>query len=56
MNATIVAAVVRHVLTAVGGGMAVAWGIDGETWQAIVGAVATLAGLGWSVFDKRRNA
>ena len=55
MNATIVSAVVRHLLTAVGGGLAVSWGIDGATWEGIVGAVATLAGLGWSVVDKRRQ-
>lgn len=55
MNATIIAAVVRHVLTAVGGGFAVAWGVDGETLDGIVGAIATLAGLGWSVWDKRRG-
>ena len=54
MNATVLTAVVRHVLTAAGGGFAVSWGIDGETWEGIVGAVATLAGLGWSIWDKRR--
>jgi hypothetical protein len=54
MNATVLTAVVRHVLTATGGGFAVSWGIDGETWEGIVGALATLAGLGWSIWDKRR--
>ncbi len=54
MNATIIAAVTRHVLTAVGGGFAVSWGIDGDTLDGIVGAIATLAGLAWSVWDKRR--
>jgi hypothetical protein len=55
MNATIISAVVRHVLTAVGGGFAVSWGIDGAAWEGIVGAIATLAGLGWSVWDKKRQ-
>ena len=55
MNATIIAAVARHILTAFGGGLAVSWGIDGEVWEGIVGALATLAGLGWSVVDKRRR-
>jgi hypothetical protein len=55
MNATIISAVVRHVLTAVGGGLAVSWGIDGAAWEGIVGAVATLAGLGWSLWDKKRQ-
>ena len=54
MNATIVTAVVRHLLTAAGGGFAVAWGLDGDTWQGIVGALSTLAGLVWSIMDKRR--
>jgi len=55
MNATIISAVVRHVLTAVGGGFAVSWGIDGSTMDGIVGALATVAGLGWSVWDKKRQ-
>lgn len=54
MNATIISALVRHLLTAVGGGLAVSWGIDGATWEGIVGATATLVGLGWSVYDKRK--
>ena len=55
MNATLLSAVVRHALTTVGGGLAVSWGIDGATWEGIVGAVATLAGLGWSIYDKRKQ-
>jgi hypothetical protein len=55
MNATIVSALVRHVLTAVGGGFVASWGIDGPTWEGIVGALATLGGLGWSVYDKRKK-
>jgi hypothetical protein len=53
MNATIVSALIRHLLTALGGGFAVSWGIDGQTWEGIVAAIATLGGLGWSVYDKR---
>lgn len=54
INATIISALVRHALTALGGGMAVSWGLDGQTWEGVVGALATLAGLGWSIWDKRR--
>ncbi len=54
MNATIVASLVRHILTAVGGGFFVSWGLDGDSVNAVVGSVATLAGIGWSVWDKRR--
>lgn len=55
MNPEIISAVVRHALTAVGGALAVSWGIDGATWEGIAGAVATLVGLGWSIMDKRRR-
>jgi hypothetical protein len=54
MNATIIASLVRHILTAVGGGFFVSWGLDGDAVNAVVGAVSTLAGIGWSVWDKRR--
>ena len=55
MNAAIVSAIVRHALTAVGGGMAVQYGIDGDTMNAIVGGASALAGLVWSLADKRAN-
>jgi hypothetical protein len=54
MNATIIQAVVRHVLTAVAGGFAVKYGVDGSTMDAIIGGAAALAGVGWSVYDKRK--
>jgi hypothetical protein len=54
MNGTIIAAVVRHVLTALAGGFAVRWGIDGGTVDAIVSGAAAAAGVGWSIWDKRR--
>jgi hypothetical protein len=55
MNATIIAAVVRHVLTALAGGFAVKYGVDGSTLDAIISGAAALAGVGWSVYDKRGN-
>lgn len=54
MNAVVIASLVRHILTAVGGGFFAAWGLDGETVNAAVGAAATLAGVAWSVYDKRK--
>lgn len=55
MTADIVAGLVRHVLTAVGP-LISAWGVvDGETWLTIVGASSTVAGAGWSVYDKVRS-
>ena len=55
MDSVIVASLVRHVLTAAGGGFFVAWGLDGEMVNAAVGAVATLAGVAWAGFDKRKQ-
>lgn len=54
MTATIVQALVRHFLTALAGGFAVKYGIDGGTIDAIIGGAAAAAGVGWSVFDKRK--
>jgi len=28
---------------------------NGAAWEGIVAAIATLAGLGWSVWDKKRQ-
>lgn len=56
MNVTIVNAFLRHLLTAVGG-IAVAKGyVDSGTLETVVGAVLTIIGFGWSLFDKKRNA
>ena len=55
MNATIVSALVRHVLTAIGGGLAVKYGVDGGTLEAIAGGAAALAGVVWSIVDKRQR-
>lgn len=55
MNAAIIAALVRHILTALAGGAAVKYGIDGGTLEAIVGGAAAAAGVSWSVWDKRRS-
>lgn len=55
MNATIIQALVRHILTAVAGGAAVKWGIDGGTLEAIVSGAAALAGVGWSIWDKKKQ-
>lgn len=55
MNATIIQAIVRHLLTTVGGGFLVSFGLAGATLDAVVGAVSTLAGVAWSIYDKRRQ-
>ena len=55
MNSVVIQAVVRHLLTAVGGGFFAAYGISGSSFEALVGAVSTLAGLAWSLYDKRKQ-
>ncbi|CAB4151114.1 hypothetical protein UFOVP601_1 [uncultured Caudovirales phage] len=55
MNAVIIQSIVRHLLTAVAGGFAVRYGVDGGTIDAIVGGAAAAAGVGWSVWDKKRG-
>lgn len=54
MNATIISAIVRHILTALAGGFAVKYGVDGDTMNAIIGGASALAGVGWSVYDKKQ--
>jgi len=53
MNSTIVQAIVRHLLTALAGGFAVKYGVDGDTLNAIIGGASAAAGVGWSIYDKR---
>lgn len=55
MNATIIQAIVRHILTAIAGGFFMKYGVDGATQDVIIGGVSAIAGLGWSVYDKRRS-
>lgn len=55
MNAMIIQALVRHLLTALAGGFAVKYGVDGGTMDAIIGGAAAAAGVGWSVYDKRKQ-
>ena len=53
MNASIFQALIRHLLTALSGGFAVKYGVDGDTINVIVSGVSALAGLGWSIYDKK---
>ena len=52
----IIQALVRHLLTALAGGFAVKYGVDGDTLNAIIGGAAAAAGVGWSVYDKRKQS
>ncbi len=53
MNPMIIQSIVRHLLTALAGGFAVKYGVDGDTMNAIVGGISAAAGLGWSIYDKK---
>jgi hypothetical protein len=55
INATIIQALVRHLLTALGGSLLMKYGVDGATMDVVAGAVSTLAGVAWSLYDKRQN-
>lgn len=55
MNSVMVQAIVRHLLTAVAGGFAVKYGVDGETINAIVGGAAGAAGVAWSIYEKKKR-
>lgn len=52
MNPEIVQAIARHALTAIGSGIAVKYGVDGSTMDAVVGGLAALIGVVWSIYDK----
>ena len=54
MNATIVQAIARHLLTTVGGGFLMSFGLSGTALEAVIGALSTLAGVAWSLYDKRQ--
>jgi hypothetical protein len=54
MNAAMISALVRHILTAIAGGFAVRYGVDGGSMDAMIGGAAAAAGVGWSIWDKRR--
>lgn len=56
MNKESVLGIVRHILT-FGGGFIVAYGIaDQAMANDAVGALMTLIGIGWSVYDKKSVA
>lgn len=55
MNSQVMFALVRHILTIAGGALAVKYGVSGETIDAAAGAATTLAGVAWSIYEKRRK-
>lgn len=56
MTATMITAIARHLLTTVGGAYAMKYDIDGASLDAIIGGVSALAGVVWSIMDKRKRS
>jgi hypothetical protein len=56
ITAEIVAGFARHILTTIGGGVATAGYVDGNDFSIAVGALSTLIGVGWSIYQKRSAA
>ena len=52
----IIAGLIRHVLTLVGGGVIASGTISGSDIEIAAGAVAALIGVGWSIVQKRLAA
>lgn len=52
----IIASVVRHALTTVGGGLIVNGTMGSSDLEAIIGAATTIVGVIWSVIEKRNRS
>jgi hypothetical protein len=53
MNKDILFALTRHFLTLLGGAIAARYAIDGAAIDAASGAILTLVGVAWSIYDKK---
>jgi hypothetical protein len=47
-------ALVRHILTAIGTGLAAKGLVDDTTWQSISGGALALVSVVWSLLDKKK--
>ena len=56
-NWTIEAAlgVLRHILTTLGGGLIAQGLVTTSQWSDAAGAIVTLAGVGWSIYQKKQQ-
>lgn len=55
MKKSITLGIIRHILTTLGGAVVAKGFADGEDVMAIVGALVTIAGAAWSIYEKRRT-
>lgn len=53
LNSVTITALVRHFLTMLGGGMLAQAGADPTSVESIVGGFAALAGVLWSLYEKK---
>lgn len=54
MDKTVILGFIRHVLTFGGGSLVAAGTVDETMMLEAVGALVTLIGVAWSVWDKKR--
>lgn len=52
----VIQGVARHLLTAAGGALVAKGVVDAGTAEATIGALVTLIGVGWSIWEKGRRA
>ena len=55
MNANL-ASLIRHILTAAGGFLVAKGLASADQVGELVGAIVSIAGVGWSMFNNRKNA
>lgn len=55
MMKDMVLGIARHLLTAGGGALVAQGTLDAATAQTAVGALVTLVGVGWSVYEKSKR-
>jgi len=55
MNNDMWLGIIRHLLTVLGGFFVAKGYVDADTLNTAVGAATTLAGVGWSIWDKRER-
>lgn len=55
MNAMMISGIIRHILTMIAGAVTAHGTVNGEEWEAIAGGAAAVAGIGWSLIEKRKQ-
>lgn len=55
MTKDLVLPLVRHALSMVAGGMAVKYGIDASTLEALISGAVAAVSVGWALWDKRQE-